>query len=159
MGTEFKGLFVWYMYCTCISARNHCPIYSGLLILVAYNNEIQEIMLSWLLVMIIPDLQLSNYTCQLLLLNQVTNIATVKKGQTFNVTISTSAIAPFVWLETPGIQGRFSDNGFLMVQPVMQLQYFAWELIDQNRLQNSLTINSLMDIYYWLFLTNCLHVQ
>ena len=109
--------------------------------------------------MIIPDLQLSNYTCQLLLLNQVTNIATVKKGQTFNVTISTSAIAPFVWLETPGIQGRFSDNGFLMVQPVMQIQYFAWELIDQNKLQNSLTIKSLMDIYYWLFLTNCLRVQ
>ncbi|XP_065941841.1 beta-mannosidase isoform X3 [Magallana gigas] len=79
---------------------------------------------------------------------QVTNIIAVKKDQVFNITISTSAIAPFVWLDTPGVQGRFSDNGFLMVQRVKQLQYFAWESVDQNRLGSSLTIKSLMDIYY-----------
>lgn len=79
---------------------------------------------------------------------QVTNIITVKKDQVFNITISTSAIAPFVWLDTPGVQGRFSDNGFLMVQRVKHLQYFAWESVDQNRLGGSLTIKSLMDIYY-----------
>ncbi|XP_048729184.2 beta-mannosidase-like isoform X1 [Ostrea edulis] len=79
---------------------------------------------------------------------RVTNVAMVQKEQVFNITITTNAIAPFVWLDTPGIQGRFSDNGFLMVQSTMHLQYFAWELVDLKTLDNSITIKSLMDIYY-----------
>lgn len=79
---------------------------------------------------------------------QVTNIVTVKKDQVYNITLSTSAIAPFVWLDTPGVQGRFSDNGFLMVHSVKHLQYFAWELVDLKTLDLSITVKSLMDIYY-----------
>ncbi|XP_062567240.1 beta-mannosidase-like isoform X2 [Saccostrea cucullata] len=79
---------------------------------------------------------------------QVTNIVTVKKDQVYNITVSTSAIAPFVWLDTPGVQGRFSDNGFLMVHSVRYLQYFAWELVDLKTLDLAITVKSLMDIYY-----------
>ena len=75
----------------------------------------------------------------------------MKPGATtdeFTVSVTTNAIAPFVWLEAYGIKGRFSDNGFLMIKPTMTLTFFAWESVTPSELKQSLTIKSLMNIYY-----------
>ncbi|WAR04162.1 MANBA-like protein [Mya arenaria] len=65
----------------------------------------------------------------------------------FDVHISTSAVAVFVWIEATGIKGRFSDNGFLLCDRSKTVKFYAWENVSSQKLQSSLTIKSLTDIY------------
>ncbi|XP_076456122.1 LOW QUALITY PROTEIN: beta-mannosidase-like [Babylonia areolata] len=65
----------------------------------------------------------------------------------FTVTVSTNAIAPFVWLESAGIMGRFSDNGFLLLRPTTTVKFFAWQDVDYASLHAALTVMSLTDVY------------
>ena len=83
-----------------------------------------------------------------LLLKQVVDVKPGATTDEFTVSITTNAIAPFVWLEAYGVKGRFSDNGFLMIKPTMTLTFYAWQSVDPSTLKQSLTVKSLMDIYY-----------
>ena len=51
---------------------------------------------------------------------QISNVS-MTTNQTAEFTLSTDAIAPFVWLECPRYPGTFSDNGFTMMQSKMRL--------------------------------------
>ena len=66
----------------------------------------------------------------------------------FNITLQTSAIAPFVWLDAYHVMGRFSDNGFLMVHPQKVVTFYAWEGVNTDSLKNALSVKSLMNIYF-----------
>ncbi|KAL3837189.1 hypothetical protein ACJMK2_022560 [Sinanodonta woodiana] len=79
---------------------------------------------------------------------QITSIQAGPNTGIFTVTLSTDAIAPFVWLETYGVKGRFSDNGFLMVHSQKNVTFTAWEVVDVPTLRKSMTVKSLMDVYY-----------
>lgn len=74
--------------------------------------------------------------------------ANPKQSGTFSITLSSDKIAPFVWLEAPGIRGRFSDNGFLMILRKKQIKFFAWENVNAKTLKAVLTVKSLMDVYH-----------
>lgn len=65
----------------------------------------------------------------------------------FSVSLSTDNIAPFVWLEAAGISGHFSDNGFLMVDRSVRLDFQAWQNVTAEELAANLTVTSLMDLY------------
>lgn len=65
----------------------------------------------------------------------------------FTVTVSTNAIALFVWLESADILGRFSDNGFLMLTPKTTLKFYAWQEVDYATLHASMTVHCLTDVY------------
>lgn len=78
----------------------------------------------------------------------VTAVPQHKQKQVFAIFLSSNEIAPFVWLEAPGISGRFSDNGFLMICKKKVLKFFAWEDIKADQLKNALTVKSLMDVYH-----------
>ncbi|KAK6181475.1 hypothetical protein SNE40_009318 [Patella caerulea] len=79
---------------------------------------------------------------------QITNVVSSSKTE-FNVTLATNNIAPFVWINAYNITGRFSDNGFLMKDPSLHLTFTAWQPVDLDTFNKSLTVKSLMDIYYY----------
>ncbi|ESO86231.1 hypothetical protein LOTGIDRAFT_176024 [Lottia gigantea] len=66
----------------------------------------------------------------------------------FTVTLTTNHIAPFVWINSRGISGRFSDNGFIMKDPQLQLTFTSWQPVDLKTFTYSLSVQSLMDIYH-----------
>ena len=66
----------------------------------------------------------------------------------YRISLTTDAVAPFVWLEASGIKGRFCNNGFLMFQQKESVMFYAWQQTDVRTLKESLTIKSLMDIYH-----------
>ena len=56
--------------------------------------------------------------------------------------LSSSAIAPFVYVESRNIPGRFSDNGMLILKgtPTYYLTFESWEPIDIKRFSSGLKI-------------------
>ncbi|KAK6182765.1 hypothetical protein SNE40_010376 [Patella caerulea] len=65
----------------------------------------------------------------------------------FKIILRTTKIAPFVWLDSHRIPGRFSENGFLMKDETKSVIFYAWEETDVNELETILTVKSLMDVY------------
>lgn len=60
----------------------------------------------------------------------------------FRVTVSATAITPFIWLDVREVKGYFSDNGFVMVDPIVQIDFYAWKsglTLDQFKKALSLT--------------------
>uniref|UniRef100_T1J4G7 beta-mannosidase n=1 Tax=Strigamia maritima TaxID=126957 RepID=T1J4G7_STRMM len=68
-------------------------------------------------------------------------------GSDFKLEVTTDAVAPFVWLEAFGIQGRFSDNGFLLVNATKTIIFHSWQNATKSDISSSLSINSLLNIY------------
>ncbi|XP_019953631.2 beta-mannosidase isoform X1 [Paralichthys olivaceus] len=63
------------------------------------------------------------------------------------VTLHSSSVAPFVWLDVGNVPGRFSSNGFLMVSGNMTVSFDAWRPTGVSELSRSLTVTSLTDVY------------
>lgn len=77
----------------------------------------------------------------------ITEVKTTKVG-TFTVGLTTTALAPFVWLNVRGIMGWFSDNGFTMLTKNLEINFFAWNnSTTLSDVQNNLTVTSLGDLY------------
>ena len=70
-----------------------------------------------------------------------------KSSMEFEVVLQCDAIALFTWVKTPGVAGRFSDNGFLMVDPEVTLTFYAWERTSVEELKSVISVRSLVDIY------------
>lgn len=75
---------------------------------------------------------------------QVVNVQSIDDN-IFSVSINTSAISAFTWIDAIGIQGRFSDNGFLMTSPDMTLTFYAWQTVTADDLMSAITVTSLYD--------------
>lgn len=65
----------------------------------------------------------------------------------FDLKSSTSAIAPFVWLDVGSIPGRFSDNGFLMIKKELSVLFYPWKPTSKSELQQAFSLTSLTDLY------------
>ncbi|XP_029416092.1 beta-mannosidase isoform X2 [Nannospalax galili] len=70
-----------------------------------------------------------------------------QQGDIFVFDLETSAVAPFVWLDVGSIPGRFSDNGFLMLEKTRSVLFYPWKPISKSELQQSYSVTSLTDIY------------
>ncbi|ESP02847.1 hypothetical protein LOTGIDRAFT_111202, partial [Lottia gigantea] len=93
-------------------------------------------------------LPLSYFTdVQAIFIFQISNVKKMSPTE-FTVTLTTNHIAPFVWINSRGISGRFSDNGFIMKDPQLQLIFTSWQPVDLKTFTNSLSVQSLMDIYH-----------
>ncbi|XP_051803803.1 beta-mannosidase [Acanthochromis polyacanthus] len=80
---------------------------------------------------------------------QTPNITTkVQQDESgFSVTLHSSSVAPFVWLDVGNVPGRFSSNGFLMVSRNLTVGFTAWRQTSVAELSSSLTVTSLTDVY------------
>ncbi|XP_075222154.1 beta-mannosidase-like [Lycorma delicatula] len=70
-----------------------------------------------------------------------------KISQIFEVTITTDAVALFVWLDVGNIKGRFSENGFQLVTSEKKINFISWESVTAKELQKALTISTLKGVY------------
>ncbi|KAM9356449.1 beta-mannosidase isoform 2-T2 [Pholidichthys leucotaenia] len=74
--------------------------------------------------------------------------AKVQEEETgFTITLHSSSVAPFVWLDVGNIPGCFSSNGFLMASRNRTVRFNPWHQTSVAELTASLTITSLTDVY------------
>ncbi|XP_068537934.1 beta-mannosidase [Anas acuta] len=72
--------------------------------------------------------------------------AVSQKDDVYVFDLQTTAVAPFVTLDVGSIKGRFSDNGFLMIEKKKVVVFYPWEPTSADELEKSLTLTSLMDV-------------
>nr|XP_024000755.1 beta-mannosidase [Salvelinus alpinus] len=65
----------------------------------------------------------------------------------YTVTLQSSAVAAFVWLDVEDVPGRFSTNGFLMVTRNRTVTFNPWGPTSTQQLAQALTVTSLRDVY------------
>ena len=64
-----------------------------------------------------------------------------------SVTIISDQVAPFVFIET-GIQGRWSDNGFLLFKnEAKKIVFNGWENFSISQLKDSIRVSTLSDTF------------
>jgi beta-mannosidase len=88
-----------------------------------------------------PTIEISNAT--------TSNATTLTSAWSVNLEVSSRDIAIFVWLDTPGYRGRFSDNGFTLLRRSRSLVFYGWDELDQldlNDFRNNITVTSLADL-------------
>ena len=66
-------------------------------------------------------------------------------GGCFEVTVTTDAVAIYVWVETLGVSGRFSSNGFLLDSLTKTITFYAKEEVDSESLARALKVRSIMN--------------
>ncbi|GFU32736.1 beta-mannosidase [Nephila pilipes] len=64
---------------------------------------------------------------------------------TFNIALKTNTVAPFVWLEVENTPGRFSDNGFILVQEKINILFYSRKNIRGEDIIKNLNIMSLKE--------------
>lgn len=74
---------------------------------------------------------------------QISDIQKTTDSQEFVITISTDAIALFVWIETE-ISGLLSENGFLLVQSLKNVTFHADVQTNTEELKRSMTVVNLL---------------
>lgn len=72
---------------------------------------------------------------------------TQQSAREFTVQVAAWSPAPFVWLQSGKVLGRFSDNGFLMRADIWSVQFHAWQDVTLPDLSANLTVRSLVDVY------------
>uniref|UniRef100_UPI00398ECDF8 beta-mannosidase isoform X2 n=1 Tax=Pristiophorus japonicus TaxID=55135 RepID=UPI00398ECDF8 len=75
------------------------------------------------------------------------NATISQQGETYSITLRTASIAPYVWLDVGNVSGRFSDNGFLMLEETKLTTFHPWRPTNISELQRSLQVQSLLDLY------------
>ena len=70
-----------------------------------------------------------------------------KDEEAFRVVLQSDAIAAFVWLDVGTVPGRFSSNGFLMVDRNITVSFYPWRETDVTELSESLFVTTLRDVY------------
>ena len=82
---------------------------------------------------------------------RVANVTQIPKsdgGNEFAITLTTEAVAPFVFLNLRSNQvlGWFSDNGFIMVSPTQTVYFQSRNYVNLTEFQNGLEVLSLHDV-------------
>lgn len=77
---------------------------------------------------------------------QITSVVQIDaNGKEFAVTVTTDVVTLFVWLDSSAVRGRFSENGFLLVQATKTVSFYAEEAITTQVLSGSLQVVNLLD--------------
>lgn len=78
---------------------------------------------------------------------RATDFYTSPDGKTITFTLTSQAVAPFVFLNLRDhTHGHFSDNGFIMVESQKELIYYSRDVITLADFQSQLHIASLFDV-------------
>lgn len=78
---------------------------------------------------------------------QATGLIASVDGRTITFTLTSQAVAPFVFLNLRDhTHGHFSDNGFVMVEREKVLSYYSREEITVEEFASQLDITSLFDV-------------
>ncbi|XP_040274156.1 beta-mannosidase isoform X2 [Bufo bufo] len=81
------------------------------------------------------------------LLKSNITVSISKDDTAYVFTLISSNPVAFVWLDVWDIAGRFSDNGFLLIEEKTVVYFYAWEPTTISNLEKSLHISTIRDIY------------
>lgn len=65
----------------------------------------------------------------------------------FEIELTSNNIALFVWLELGKLKGRFSENGFHILQGKKKIILHAMEALTPNVIKEHIYLKSLSDVY------------
>ncbi|KAG7458795.1 hypothetical protein MATL_G00224440 [Megalops atlanticus] len=68
-------------------------------------------------------------------------------GEGYSVTLHTTAVTPFLWLDVGDVPGRFDSNGFLMVTKNRTVHFHPWGPTSVTQLSKALQVTSLRGLY------------
>ncbi|XP_070174376.1 beta-mannosidase-like [Littorina saxatilis] len=122
-----------------MTSQAGCTSGKDCFIRVFLNDESDDVN-NWIYVTELRDANLAKANVKITAVREIS-------PRVFTITLTTTAIAPFVWLEAGSIMGRFSDNGFLLVKPSTTVKFSAWRDVDTDVLLEHLSVRSLMDVY------------
>ncbi|XP_053317515.1 beta-mannosidase isoform X2 [Spea bombifrons] len=74
-------------------------------------------------------------------------VSIAQENKVYVFTLVTSSLAPFVWLDVWDVPGRFSDNGFLLVEEKTTVYFYPWVETTIEELKKSLRVTTLRDTY------------
>lgn len=78
---------------------------------------------------------------------QVKGLHVSLDGRTITFTLTSEAVAPFVFLNLRDhTYGHFSDNGFVMVEPEKEMIYYSIDVLTVEEFVSQLDITSLFDV-------------
>lgn len=78
---------------------------------------------------------------------KIVKVARMPQKGEFSVYIEAQSPACYVWLVAKDVRGRFSDNGFLLIEPSKTVIFYSWQDTTEDELENNLYIKSLYDLY------------
>lgn len=68
--------------------------------------------------------------------------------KSFEITLKTDKVALFVWLDAPGIEGRFSENGWIQITQTKTVTFVPKSSASLDDLKKQLTVTNLFDKQY-----------
>lgn len=71
---------------------------------------------------------------------KVSSIVQLPYQNIYEVTITATHVAAFVWLDAHDIDGKFSENGFMMVEPEKTVYFYPEEKYTLTQLQNMIEV-------------------
>lgn len=60
--------------------------------------------------------------------------------QVYEINITTKRNALFVWVDNHGIDGYFSDNGFLMIEPKKRIYFYSSKEVSEEKVQSKFSV-------------------
>lgn len=78
---------------------------------------------------------------------KIVKVARMPQKGEFSVYIEAQSPACYVWLVAKDVRGRFSDNGFLLIEPSKTVIFYSWQDTTEDELEKNLYIKSLYDLY------------
>lgn len=76
----------------------------------------------------------------------VLQVTAEQGNKCLHLMLKTDAVTAFVWLDTPNIPGRFSQNGFLLVTPEIKITFYSYHPVGVMDFKNALKITALQHI-------------
>lgn len=64
----------------------------------------------------------------------------------FHIILKTDAVTAFVWLDASNLPGHFSQNGFLLVTPEIEITFYSSHPVGVTAFKNALQIKALQNI-------------
>lgn len=80
------------------------------------------------------------------LLFQITSITQVPRQNIYEVELTAEKISAFVWLDAHELNGKFSENGFLMVRPKMTIYFYPKQKYSLSEVEKNIDVTHSHDI-------------
>ncbi|XP_046381203.2 beta-mannosidase-like isoform X2 [Haliotis rufescens] len=124
-------------------AESNCPDDQSCFVYIYLNNPSSDINKFFMLTPICNYFDAKGLAKAQLKIAGVTRLSETE----FQLTLVADHIAPYVWLDAYRVPGRFSDNGFIMINSSRAVTFTSWDPVDLDLFTKSLSVKSLMDVY------------
>lgn len=83
-----------------------------------------------------------SHDIRILIYFQIESVSDIGDGRKFEIVIKTDKVALFVWLDVKGVNGRFSENGFVQVSETKTIYFKTDNKLSENDIRSKLSITA-----------------